>query len=325
MEFTSWKPDVVVGIDFGMTFTGIAYSKAPEWAKPTTIQQWPGKLSSELTNKVQTAIALDRHSMAPLGWGFQCEEIRKQSQHSPNVQIEEFFKLHIDPEYRDSHESAPSPTDAQTWFAHFMRRVYVFIQDYFDGRVPRWRQNRVEFAFSVPTTWKNPAMIAHIRGILRDVGFCDNANQRVNISLTEAEAAAVYAASQQYSPDDVILVCDAGGGTTDVNILKITSAGRRIELTPLSHVEGMAVGSALIDWRMSVIIQQRLELVKHQLRGRPYECAEEMIRGRFESFKCDFGSEASEMDEIPLPITGMEPGLNVPGSAIRNSSMIIKK
>ncbi|KAF9634279.1 hypothetical protein BFW01_g5174 [Lasiodiplodia theobromae] len=317
MAYTSWKPDAVVAIDFGMTFT--------EWTKPITIQQWPGKLSAELTNKVQTAIAFDRRTGASLGWGFQCEEIRNNGKHTRDVQIEEYFKLHIDPDYQDGHESAPSSHDAQTWFWHYMRRMYIFIQDYFDGRVARWKQCKVEFVFSVPTTWKNPAMIAHVKRILKEAGFSESHNQRVNISLTEAEAAAVYAASQHYKRDDVILVCDAGGGTTDVNVLKITSDAPRTELTPLSYVEGMAVGSALIDWKMSIIIQQRLELVKHHLQGKPQEIAEQMIRGRFESFKCDFGSEASEMDEIPLPIPGMEPGHDFPGSRIRNSRMIILK
>lgn len=292
---------------------------------PITIQKWPGKLSTELANKVRTAVAFSQDSGTSFAWGFQCEELQDQGLHTRDVRIEEFFKLHLDPDYHDIHDSAPSTQEAHNWFWNYMNQLYMFIQSWFAEKFPRWDQRNAEFIFSVPTTWKNPAMIAQIERILRDAGFGESPNQRVTISLTEAEAAAVYVANQHYNRDDVILVCDSGGGTTDINILKIASVGSRVELTPLSYVEGMAIGSALIDWKMSLIIQQRLELVKHRLQGQPQQLAEQMIRGRFETFKCDFGSEASNHEKYPLPIPGMEPGHDFRGSRIEDSKVIIKK
>jgi hypothetical protein len=71
----TWKPDVVVGLDFGMTSklclepvnriadmcagTGVAYSAGPEWARPETIQHWPDATGTGLADKVDTAIAYD--------------------------------------------------------------------------------------------------------------------------------------------------------------------------------------------------------------------------------------------------------------------------
>ncbi|EKG18078.1 hypothetical protein MPH_04768 [Macrophomina phaseolina MS6] len=293
--------------------------------RPTTIQTWPGKMSTELANKNKTAVAFQQQTGSCFAWGFQCEELQDNGHHTRDVRIEEFFKLHLDPDYVDTHESAPNPREAQSWFCNYMCFLYTFVQGYFTERFPRWNHNTVEFLFSIPTTWKNPAMVAQIEKILRSAGFGMAANQKIKISLTEAEAAAVYVANQHYNRDDVILVCDAGGGTTDVNILKVASIGTRTELTPLCHVDGIAIGSALIDWRMSLNIEERLELVKYLLGSTPHELAEQMIRGRFETFKCDFGSPASDMEEYPLPIPGMRPGYDFPGSRIRNSSIILNR
>lgn len=77
-----WQPDMVVGVDFGMTCSGmqricflylslkpvvgVAWSSGPEWPDPKTIQRWPGKLGHELRNKVDTSgTSLVKASLAP--------------------------------------------------------------------------------------------------------------------------------------------------------------------------------------------------------------------------------------------------------------------
>jgi len=56
-------------------------------------------------------------------------------------------------------------------------------------------------------------MVAETKQLIHNAGFGrDNPLQTADISLTEAEAAAVYASKQQYCSCDVFLVCDAGGG-----------------------------------------------------------------------------------------------------------------
>jgi hypothetical protein len=113
-----------------------------------------------------------------------------------------------------------------------MSFLYAHVDKFFRNTHPQWDSEKVEFLFSIPTTWKNPNQSAEIERLVNEAGFGGDASlRRVKIAQTEAEAAAVYAAKGHYKvglarmtkklavlilmqPGDVILVCDAGGGTT---------------------------------------------------------------------------------------------------------------
>src|SRR5271154_484119 len=329
-----WKPDVVVAVDFGMTGllcvnpvkrfadrrtgTGVAYSAGPEWARPETIQRWPDATGTGLSDKVSTTISYDVETDQVATWGFTVDP------DNPKFRIEENFKLYLDPGYRDEFHSAPSLEEARRWFTDFLSCVYKSITQHFSETIPRWRTRRVEFVFSVPTTWKDPAMIAETEQLIRKAGFGKEHGHAVEISLTEAEAAAVYASKQQYEKGDVFLVCDAGGGTTDVNILKTAESNvGQIELEPLSCVEGQPIGSTLINFKVEKLITERLESIRYQLPAESKKIAENMMRTRFETFKCCFGTEAMDVMKLPLYVTGLPLGLDFPQAHIEDSRMII--
>lgn len=126
-----------------------------------------------------------------------------------------YFKLHLDPAYSDPRPDAPTLEQARRWFQDYLRCLHDHIEETFSNSFPRWKNQRTEFVFSVPTTWKNPSMIAETERLIREAGFgTDAQDHRVTISLTEAEAAAVYASKQQFEvngehPDNRSLSTDA--------------------------------------------------------------------------------------------------------------------
>jgi hypothetical protein len=91
----------------------------------------------------------------------------------------------------------------------------------------------VQYIFSIPTTW-DKAVEKMFMALVKDAGFGKEKKHRVEIELNEAEAAAVYSARSpkhhhpvtteavsgasttgpKLEKDDVLLVCDSGGGTT---------------------------------------------------------------------------------------------------------------
>ena len=303
--------------------TGVAYSLGPEWAEPKTLQHWPPKILNELANKVPSQLKYDTTNKHVQSWGFLCESDNN------DTEIVDCFKLHLDPEYADPRPDAPSSDNARRWYKDYLRSLHEYISETFSNSFPRWGSMPVEFIFSVPTTWKNPSMIADIVAIIRSAGFgSDGPEHRVEISLTEAEAAAVYAAKQQMEKDDIILVCDAGGGTTDVNTLKVKSKrGTPMELAPLSWTEGRPIGSTLIDIQFHRALVNRLDKIRNVLRRDPVDVAHEMMTGgRFERMKCSFGTAASlAIPTIQLQVPGMPEGFEAPEAHVEDSKMVIQQ
>ncbi|RJE19670.1 hypothetical protein PHISCL_07990 [Aspergillus sclerotialis] len=198
-----WCPDIVVGVDFGMTYTGVAYSSAPEWLPPKTIQRWPGKLPGELANKVPTCIEYSPESRIVERWGFQCD------QEDRSLDIKEFFKLHLAPRYRDEYFGGPSRQEAQCWFHDYIQCIYEHVVSHFNKTIPQFASRRVEFLFSVPTTWKDVRMIEETRTLLERAINTKEPNHRASIGLTEAEAAAVYAGNEHYQVSGMSGIFDA--------------------------------------------------------------------------------------------------------------------
>lgn len=277
---------------------------------------------NELANKVPTALQYIPGSTSPKSWGFLCD------QENLDLTLVELFKLHLDPAFRgDPRPDAPTLHQAQQWFQGYLQGIHDHIAETFSNSVPRWRNQKAEFVFSVPTTWKNPSMIAETERLIRNAGFGSDGESlgthRAKIGLTEAEAAAVYASKQQYGKGDVVLACDAGGGTTDVNVLKVLSSGDEpIRLQQLSWVDGRPIGSTNIDMGVHRLIVKRLEKIQGQLEEHLEVVADQMMLGRFERFKCMYGTPLSEASpELLLPVPGLQPGFTSPNAMIQNSMM----
>lgn len=246
---------------------------------------------------------------------------------SNELECQSLFKLFLDPAHKVRSRHTPDVREARKWFVDYMHCLYRAVIQHFDDSYARWSTRRLQFLFSVPTTWKNPAMIAEIEALIKQAGFGSNKNHIVKISLTEAEAAAVCVSKQGYEKGDVFLVCDAGGGTTDINILKIknTEPGQH-EIEPLDWVEGTAVGSTLIDFKIEELILDRLECIQKYLPAPAELLAERMVNSSgFQTFKCIFGLDAQQGLDLFLTVPNLAIGLDFPESSIQDSRMRITR
>lgn len=180
----------------------------------------------EKADKVATRVGYSKTKGDLRNWGF--ESVWGDD----NVIVREQFKLTLDSNYEDYRGF--SSDDAKIWYMDYLTCLHREIVKFFDTSVPMWRTFHVEYNFSTPTTWKDPARIATIEKLIKAAGFASTAEQTVRMASTEAEAAAVEASTIQYREGEIFLICDvcrifthlgtadksqAGGGTTDVNLL----------------------------------------------------------------------------------------------------------
>ena len=206
----------MVGVDFGMTCTGesplntasrhqkrfmliflspgVAYSVGPRWDRPETLTHWPGRTISQIDYKAPTLVGYDHgNSAIPRACGFEVDV------EDETLDVREFFKLDLDPRFGHDLPDRYPMNEVYKWFQDYMTFVYRSIISALSKEQPRWKGCKIDFMFSVPTTWKDPAMIVRIEQLLRQAGFGrDGEYHNVEITLTEAEAAAVYACKHQY-------------------------------------------------------------------------------------------------------------------------------
>ncbi|KAL5046570.1 hypothetical protein BDW71DRAFT_181912 [Aspergillus fruticulosus] len=323
-------PDIVVGIDFGMTCTGVAYSIGPEWGPPKTIQRWPGKLIGELANKVPTCLLYGPDKTSVQEWGFGCDERSTDRSTDESADIKEFFKLHLASQSEQNGSGRPglvTQREARRWFQDYITCIYRHVVSHFSTSIPGFERMRVEFIFSVPTTWKDVRMVEEIRGLINGAIESGRSNERhwAVIGLTEAEAAAVYACREYYQTSDIVLVCDSGGGTTDVNVLRLASArGEPLQLEQLGNVEGRPIGSVFIDRAVHRYISERLSKIADDLTQPSELVAWKMLSGKFQRLKCAFGTEAARTPNLSLEVPCLKTGVtDLPVAGIYDGQMRI--
>lgn len=108
-----------------------------------------------------------------------------------------------------------------------------------------------------------------------------------------------------------------------MNTLRVKSTDGKIELEPLDHVEGVSVGSTLIDFKMAEHIGRRLQLIKEHLDQDPIYLAEEMLAGKFQTVKHSFPNPPVE--QFSLDVKGLAGSQSFPEAGIVNSKMIIDR
>lgn len=106
-------------------------------------------------------------------------------------------------------------------------------------------------------------------------------------------------------------------------MLRVISAGQTIKLEPLDSVEGVAIGSTLIDYRIAQHFVERLDLIRDHLEGDLFLHAEEMLVDRFQLIKHSFPEPV--VDQYWLDVKGLAGSHDFPEAGIVRSRMSLSQ
>ncbi|TVY39747.1 hypothetical protein LOCC1_G005487 [Lachnellula occidentalis] len=167
------------------------------------------------------------------------------------------------------------------------------------------------------TTWKPHPTVERFRSIIEQAGFGRSPNHKTSIGLTEAEAAAVFVSREApaiFRERDILLVCDAGGGTTDLSVLRVTNtAGGTLSLEQLDSVFGATYGSARIDTAFGDTVQERLGMAERiaPLGIDINDASLHMMKSiEFQNAKCDYGSlDDTDFFSVAIPNLNKQYGI----------------
>lgn len=315
---------LVVGVDFGTTFSGVAavYTSTPD--DVDVIKTWPGG-NGITSDKVPTEIAYDlppastsngtavlgspsatRNGFTPssgIKWGFQFK---------PEDSRLRCIKLFLDRNQKLPHFVSREETAAQ--LRKYDRNVMDAVSDYLtqiykhtmSTLTKRYGESflaitKIDFVLTVPAVWSDAAKNATLQAAER----AGMGNQHEVRLISEPEAAAVYTLKaiqpNHLKVGDNFIVCDAGGGTVDLISYKIT------QLSPL-RVEESAVGtgglcgSSFLNYRFEEHIRSRLgvERFEHMKERKPRTWQTSLKY--FEDFvKRNFNEEEHQEVNVPFP------------------------
>jgi molecular chaperone DnaK (HSP70) len=243
-QFRNWSPSkvskskLVVAIDFGTTFTGVAYAHSttnlltagstltPEQIrdKITVVRNWPN-VQSTYAEKVPSIVAYENSRL--IAWG-----ARVKPTHSTQVS---HFKLGLQDGARDHYGNSETdesslggflldpnwkhpllpdlrPLDYATDYLREVRKYiidHVFPRDFGQSFLDH---QQIKYVLTVPAIWNDKAKDLSRRAAV-NAGFTEDDLTMV----TEPEAAALYCSTLCHEVNlnngDCFLICDAGGGT----------------------------------------------------------------------------------------------------------------
>jgi hypothetical protein len=316
------RPDVLVAIDLGTTFTGVG------WARPQfthvlqspiqVIHNWPG-CSTKNEQKVPTCLVYTADQELS-SWGFLCDD-DDDDRDLTKARLE-FFKIFLDSTTladarRQGLTRVPSsPAHAARLVSDFLRRIYAHVKHTVEGQTgvgahPGWSSLKIEFVFSVPTTWRSQAIVNAFKDAIAAAGFGrESPLHSATVELTESEAAAVAtlkSSTVAFARGDIFLSVDAGGGTTDFALMRVVDVGVAFPtLAQVSQVDGVGIGAALIDRAFRALVTQRLYAFPEVLRQLPPDCIDKLVRGeRFRTIKHKFGETVYSSDAYRIPMEGV--------------------
>ncbi|KAI9451257.1 hypothetical protein BJY52DRAFT_1298655 [Lactarius psammicola] len=258
-----------VSIDFGTTFSGVAYGSSRIAAgKVQQILHWPGAM--ETFRKVPTCLLYDERGQV-LAWGLEA----KNANPVPGSIKCEWFKLFLEPHaLRDQNTVDPRlpPLPPGKKPIHLIVDFLYCMWEYAKEQITREigavaDLDSADVWLTVPAAWdargcelmREAAITA---GLVQSVGARDRDwRDRLHI-ITEPEAAAVHCAHltdlHKLKPSQIFMICDAGGGTVDLAVYQILGQLATLEIAEMCARSGANCGSLFLDLRFRELVRTLL-------------------------------------------------------------------
>ncbi|RCI08728.1 hypothetical protein L249_4681 [Ophiocordyceps polyrhachis-furcata BCC 54312] len=232
---------IIVSIDFGTTYSGVAWAETSRPDVQHVISSWPSASSFKSSPKVPTEL---RRVASGWQWGFQIPETAKRYR---------FFKLKLDEPGRANKDNE-SPLELTKIYLSCLHTHFISV---LEKRLSPSvvHSTPMDFVVTVPAIWSNAAKQAAERAAAM-AGFCGN--QRIQL-ISEPEAAALYTL-KQLSPSVLqrgrkFVVCDAGGGTVDLISYEVTRV-EKLEVKEVTEGTGGRCGSSMLNKRFRRFLKQ---------------------------------------------------------------------
>ncbi|KXJ86326.1 hypothetical protein Micbo1qcDRAFT_209258 [Microdochium bolleyi] len=294
---------LIVGIDYGTTFTGVSYawSDAANASEIYLITSWASNGSSAGSYGHQNQVPSKISYGVQQRWGYGIEAGAEAfcwtklllDRHASATEFDDKMLREID---GGGILTLPSWKSAEQVVTDFLQHLYNHVMKHIAGTVtsPILEVTAIDFWFTVPALWSIRAQEA-TRVAARRAGFGSSTGDTIHM-IKEPEAAAmaslnstIHGNKQLIKAGEGILVCDCGGGTVDLSSYDARTVSPKLILDQVCFSEGAKCGSTTIDRAFHGLVQERFGAAFSKLPPAK-KGANSKFMAEFESRKRAFGS-----------------------------------
>lgn len=191
-------------------------------------------------------------------WGFQSVLVGRLT--PPGSTTLSMFKLHLDESNAVNIPPLPPGVTVLQAISDYLRELFKFSFGMMKKSLGHVDESSLRFCLTVPAVWTEKAKIT-MREAAIQAGIVSETDPQDRLLLVgEPEAAALYCETflEQYNlqEDDTFLICDAGGGTIDLVLYRVSveEDGTRSLIEEVAGDGGMC-GSVTLDLRFKTFIE----------------------------------------------------------------------
>ncbi|RIB26528.1 hypothetical protein C2G38_2138261 [Gigaspora rosea] len=241
---------VVVGVDFGTTYSGFAYAYIQENKEKIKIvvnEEWG---NFKTLKKINTTLQYDETYRVVVNWGAGAlsSEPTKRKRHNLPKPVE-YFKFYLGDDIPEEKKpKLPPEVPFEKAISDFLHEMGKTMKEKVENHWPGIDfLKHVLLVFTVPAEFNENVRIImrqciYNSGLIRSLGT-------LNLQFTtEPEAASIYCINKlkelNMKTGETYLVVDCGGGTVDLTVRKLLAGGRIAETTERT---GDFCGSTYVD------------------------------------------------------------------------------
>ncbi|KAF8448441.1 hypothetical protein BGX38DRAFT_1142745 [Terfezia claveryi] len=348
------KEAIIIGVDFGTTFSGVAWCYTGDPKTIRKVKAWPG---NDNMVKVPSVIQYGSKDSSRYKWGFEV------ALEAPNSL--QWFKLLLNEQSAGTAVSRPVPPMPQRLsethrgdadqlarllktiaslpadktplavVTDYLKGIYQHARDALEKAYPTSFSSSIgkdialEFCLTVPAIWNDTAKDLTLQAA-RAAGMSES---HVKIkTVSEPEAAAIHCLKTFHETEDclkvgdVYVIADCGGGTVDLISYEIKTIEPRLQVDECVAGTGGLCGSTALNRRFEALVKERLGTTEWEKMG---TVARFNTMRHFDTFlKPEFcPSETPDLDDDEFDVESFYcpvPGVpNDPGKGIHRGQLVL--
>ncbi|KAG0092654.1 hypothetical protein BGZ92_009118 [Podila epicladia] len=314
---------IVVGIDFGNTFTGVSYAHQGD-GEMIDVVKWPRHLNAYA--KVPTvSLYKTNENKGFVDWGSSALASYKRSK-ADRVLIRDYKLLLFDQGARGRLENGLHLTDVFTQYIQSIHRHLM--EEVNKSQVLAAESVPIHYCITVPQSWTLPTRELILRCYVEAGVILQTPALNMTV-ITEAEAAATYCREkceefESLKDGEIFMICDAGGLTTNVTVFRVDDGLGVRQFVRMSSSHDEDCGSVMLDRNFKNLVMKKLENLDIDAKPQRQKAFETLLEG-FREIKAQFdGNSHDEIKHIPVPMGLDVKELDPPPSWLEEEYMSLK-